>query len=39
MDKYLKQIDSAVDDLRYEINKPDNFIEIDKVTRKVSLDR
>jgi hypothetical protein len=25
--------------LRYEINKPDNFIEIAKVTRKVSLDR
>ena len=25
--------------LRYEINKPDNFIEIAKVYRKVSLDR
>lgn len=25
--------------LRYEINKPDNFIEIYKVERKVSLDR
>jgi hypothetical protein len=25
--------------LRYEINKPDNFIEVARVTRKVSLDR
>ncbi|KPJ98376.1 MAG: hypothetical protein AMJ60_08475 [Desulfobacterales bacterium SG8_35] len=34
----VRTVDLTVS-LRYEINKPDNFIEIDKVTRKVSLDR
>ena len=34
----VRAVDLTVS-LRYEINKPDNFIEIAKVTRKVSLDR
>ena len=34
----VRAVDVSVS-LRYEINKPDNFIEIDKVVRKVSLDR
>jgi hypothetical protein len=34
----VRTVDLTVS-LRYEINKPDNFIEIAKVTRKVSLDR
>ena len=34
----VRTVDLTVS-LRYEINKPDNFIEIEKVTRKVSLDR
>ena len=34
----VRTVDLTVS-LRYEINKPDNFIEIDKVMRKVSLDR
>jgi hypothetical protein len=34
----VRTVDLTVS-LRYEINKPDNFIEIERVTRKVSLDR
>ncbi len=34
----VRTVDLTVS-LRYEINKPDNFIEIQKVTRKVSVDR
>jgi hypothetical protein len=34
----VRTVDLTVS-LRYEINKPDNFIEIYKVERKVSLDR
>lgn len=34
----VRAVDLTVS-LRYEINKPDNFIEIQKVTRKVSVDR
>ena len=34
----VRTVDLTVS-LRYEINKPDNFIEIYKVDRKVSLDR
>jgi hypothetical protein len=34
----VRDVDVIVS-LRYEINKPSNFIEIAKVTRKVSLDR
>jgi hypothetical protein len=34
----VRTVDVTVS-LRYEINKPDNFIEIAKVERKVSLDR
>lgn len=34
----VRTVDLTVS-LRYEINKPANFIEIDRVTRKVSLDR
>jgi hypothetical protein len=36
--KGLRTVDVIVS-LRYEINKPANFIEIAKVNRKVSLDR
>lgn len=36
--KGVRTVDLTVS-LRYEINKPANFIEIDRVTRKVSLDR
>jgi len=36
--KGLRTVDLTVS-LRYEINQPANFIEIDRVTRKVSLDR
>ena len=34
----VRTVDLTVS-LRYEINKPDNFIEIAKVARKVSLER
>ena len=34
----VRTVDVTVS-LRYEINKPDNFIEIAKVVKKVSLDR
>lgn len=34
----VRTVDLTVS-LRYEINKPDNFIEIYRVERKVSLDR
>jgi hypothetical protein len=34
----VRSVDLTVS-LRYEINKPDNFIEIAKVSRTVSLDR
>jgi hypothetical protein len=34
----VRTVDLTVS-LRYEINKPDNFIEIERVSRKVSLDR
>ena len=36
--KGVRAVDVTVS-LRYEINKPANFIEIAKVSRKVSLDR
>jgi hypothetical protein len=34
----VRAVDVTVS-LRYEINKPDNFIEVARVARKVSLDR
>ncbi|MDX1775551.1 MAG: hypothetical protein R3297_03120 [Desulfobulbales bacterium] len=34
----VRTVDLTVS-LRYEINKPANFIEIERVTRKVSVDR